>query len=462
VATVLVAGLNFARAQPADFTVLAQNALPAVVNISTTTEIREYELEVPQLPPGLEEFFGKDFFERFFGQRRSNPKMTSLGSGFVIDPAGYVVTNNHVIERADKISVILQDKTEFEARIIGRDSRTDLALLKITSDRPLPTLEWGDSDALQIGEWVVAIGNPFGLGGTVTAGIVSQRSRDIRAGPYDDFIQTDASINQGNSGGPLFNMEGKVVGVNTAILSPSGGNVGIGFATPSNLAKSVIDQLREKGSVSRGWLGVSVQAVTIDLREALGLEDRQGALVSSVVEGGPAERAGIQAGDVILQFGGEPIEDERDLARVVSATPPGKRVEVSLWRDRRGMTLPVEVGETEPEKIAPAGVLPGASFEIAGMVLDDLSPDMREERGFPEDALGVLVADVEPGSPAAERGFAPDDIITRLSDREIGSLRDLSNAMQASREAGFRSVAVLVRRDGQARFLTLPVNGDAG
>lgn len=337
-----------------------------------------------------------------------------------------------------------------------------MALLKITSDRPLPALEWSDSDALQIGEWVVAIGNPFGLGGTVTAGIVSQRSRDIRAGPYDDFIQTDASINQGNSGGPLFNMEGKVVGVNTAILSPSGGNVGIGFATPSNLAKSVIDQLREKGSVSRGWLGVSVQAVTKDLREALGLEDRQGALVSSVVEGGPAERAGIQAGDVILQFGGKPIEDERDLARVVSATPPGKRVEVSLWRDRRGMTLTVEVGETEPEKIAPAGVLPGASFEIAGMVLDDLSPDMREERGFPEDALGVLVADVEPGSPAAERGFAPNDIITRLSDREIGSLRDLSNAMQASREAGFRSVAVLVRRDGQARFLTLPVNGDAG
>lgn len=338
--SVLFTSLNSVRAQPADFTTLAQNALPAVVNISTTTEISEFGLEVPELPPGLEEFFGKDLFERFFRQRRPYPKLTSLGSGFLIDSEGYVVTNNHVIERADKISVILQDRTEFDAEVVGRDSRTDLALLKITTDDLPPALEWGDSDALEIGEWVVAIGNPFGLGGTVTAGIVSQRSRDIRAGPYDDFIQTDASINQGNSGGPLFDMKGMVVGVNTAILSPSGGSIGIGFAIPSNLARSVIVQLREKGSVSRGWLGVSVQAVTQDLSEALGLEGREGALVASLVKGGPAERAGIQAGDVILRFGGFNRRRARSSTRRIrdpaGQSGRGRSLERPAWHDAAG------------------------------------------------------------------------------------------------------------------------------
>lgn len=448
------------QAQPSDFTQLAREALPAVVNISTSDTLRPPEVEVPELPPGLEEFFGEDFFERFFGRRVPRPRMSSLGSGFIIDPAGYVVTNNHVVARAGEITVVLQDKTEFEANVVGRDSRTDLALLKVESDDPLPALEWGDSEALEIGEWVVAIGNPFGLGGTVTAGIISQRGREIGAGPYDDFIQTDAAINRGNSGGPLLNTEGKVVGVNSAILSPTGANIGIGFAIPSSLAKPVVDQLRVRGSVSRGWLGIRIQPVTEELAEALGLPDTKGALVASVEDGSPAESGGIEAGDVVLEFGGDPVEDPRDLSRAVAAVPPGKQIEIRLWRDNRERTIVIRVGEMPRETLARA-IAPG-QLEMAGLSLAELSPDVRERHSIPDDLTGVLVTDVEQGSAAAARGFRRRDVITRIADREVNQLDDVVEAMKAARGEHVRSVTVLVERDGGSLFLTLPVEPGRG
>ena len=356
-----------ARTAPESFANLAEALLPSVVNISTTQVVEGRATpQLPQLPPGspFEEFF-KEFFDRSRPQQRQR-KSTSLGSGFIINSNGkgesYVVTNNHVIKDADEITVILQDDTRLEAELVGRDKRTDLAVLKVKTDKKLPSLTFGNSDAARVGDWVIAIGNPFGLGGTVTAGIVSARGRDINSGPYDDFIQTDASINRGNSGGPMFNLDGKVIGINTAIFSPSGGSVGIGFAIPSDTAKPVIAQLIKHGQVRRGWLGVHIQAVTDEIAETLGLTKSSGALVASVIEDGPAEKGKIKAGDVILKFDGKTVSAMRKLPRIVAETEVGKTVDVLVWRNNEEITLGVAVGELEePETEVAAKTEKGGS-----------------------------------------------------------------------------------------------------
>jgi serine protease Do len=460
---------SLARAAPNDFTDLVRGKLPAVVNISTTTAVEDGM--VPGLPPGTP-FEGtpfEDFFKRFFDEqapqsRRPRP-MTALGSGFIIDAEGYVVTNNHVVERADEIKVILHDDTELAAELVGRDPKTDLALLKVDAGgRELPALTWGDSDTLEIGAWVVAIGNPFGLGGSVTAGIVSAHSRDIQAGPYDDFIQTDASINQGNSGGPLFDTDGKVVGVNTAILSPSGGNVGIGFAVPSNMARPIVEQLRQTGSVKRGWLGVSIQPVTEAIAQALGLPGEGGAIVASVEPDSPADKAGIESGDVILSVDDRTVEGPRELARIVAGLNSGKSTEMVVWRQGDKRTLSVEIGELQqPAQAASGGPdkQPGATSAFGGGArLGPLTQEVRERYDIADTVKGVIVAGVEPGSLAAERGVRTGDVMTKIGERQIENLDDVQAALEALRDERREdgSVLVLIDRGGRPFFTALPVD----
>ncbi|HET8727422.1 MAG TPA: Do family serine endopeptidase, partial [Alphaproteobacteria bacterium] len=328
------------------FSELAKAKLPAVVAVTSTRDIApDQRIPLPEFPPGspFEHFFDQFPFMTPDDMPPSRPAR-ALGSGFVIDPEGYVVTNNHVVAEADEIQIILQDDTELPAELVGTDPATDLALLKVETDEPLPALTWGDSDAAEVGDWVIAIGNPFGLGGTVTAGIISARARDINAGPYDDFIQTDAAINQGNSGGPMLNLDGEVIGVNTAIFSQTGGNIGIGFSIPSALAQPIIAEIRETGGVRRGWLGVSIQPVTEEIAEALNLDGTEGALVSGVVEGSPAAAAGIQVGDVIVQFGGREIADPRALQLAVAESRVESAAEVAVLRNGERETLSVEIG----------------------------------------------------------------------------------------------------------------------
>jgi len=359
VPAIIASGPALARGAPDSFADLAARLLPSVVNISTSQTLKtaggdQGTPDMPQFPPGspFEEFF-HDFLERNLPkgdhQDVTPRKATSLGSGFIIDPSGYIVTNNHVIADADEITVILHDNTNLKAKVIGRDTKTDIALLKVKADKPLVAVSWGDSDVARVGDWVLAIGNPFGLGGSVTAGILSARQRDINSGPYDDFLQTDAPINRGNSGGPMFNMDGQVIGINTAIYSPSGGSIGIGFAIPSALAKEVVSELQDEAdhTVHRGWLGVRIQAVTDEIAESLGLNKTQGALVASVNDKGPAQVAGIQPGDVILDFDGKDVSDMRRLPRLVAETPVNKTVPVTLWRKRAETTVKVKVGRLE-------------------------------------------------------------------------------------------------------------------
>jgi len=378
-----------ARAAPDSFADLAEGLLPTVVNIATTQVVEN------QRGQEFEEFF-KEFFERRGTEPppRERRRASSLGSGFIIDPSGYIVTNNHVIADADEITVRLQDDTILKATVVGRDEKTDLALLKVESDKPLPATKWGDSEKTRIGDWVIAIGNPFGLGGSVSAGIVSARQRDINAGPYDDFIQTDAAINRGNSGGPMFNLDGEVVGINTAIFSPTGGSVGIGFAIPSSLVKNIIAQLRENGEVRRGWLGVRIQTVTEELAEGLRLDTTQGALVASVTEGGPAEAAGIVQGDVVLEFNGRVVPDMRKLPRMVAETPIGEAVDVVVWRKGKRVTVKVDLGELDEEKVASIESQPDPSDESGdipdlGLALGAITPELRERFGLADKTDGV-------------------------------------------------------------------------
>ena len=455
-----------AREMPDSFADLAERLLPSVVNISTTQVVRGgQQLEIPQAPPGspFEDFF-REFFERNQPQNRPR-RATSLGSGFIIDAVGYVVTNNHVISEADEITVIMQDDTEYAAELVGVDAKTDLALLKIEADVPLPALAFGDSEVMRVGDWVLAIGNPFGLGGSVTAGIISARSRDINAGPYDNFIQTDASINRGNSGGPLFNLDGAVIGVNTAIFSPSGGSVGIGFAVPSRIAQRVLKQLREYGRTKRGWLGVRIQTVTDEIAESLGLEGTRGALVASVTEGGPAEQGQIAAGDVILAFDGKAIPQMRTLPRVVADTEIGRTVDVELWRRGKSEIIKVVVGELaeEEEQLAAAdpGLIPEDArtgmIEALGLGLAAITPELREEYGLQTDAKGVLVTEVMGGGPASEKGLRPGDIIVEVSQNEVSTPAQVQDKVNEADEAGRRSVLLLVERSGDLRFVALRV-----
>jgi serine protease Do len=470
-AVLVLAGAGGAGAQsrtPDSFADMAERLLPAVVNISTTQNVADQpgrpQPDLPQFPPGspFEEFF-RDFFERQGPGQNVPRRATSLGSGFIIDPSGYVVTNNHVIQDADEINVILHDNTSLSATLVGHDPKTDLALLKVETDRSLPSVSFGDSDAMRVGDWVIAIGNPFGLGGTVTAGIISARARDINAGPYDDFLQTDASINRGNSGGPMFNLRGEVIGINTAIFSPTGGSVGIGFAIPASLAKPVIDQLKEYGRTRRGWLGVRIQALTPEIAESLGLERPEGALVAGSSPGGPAAEAGVQPGDVILTFNGREVGEMRRLPRIVAETPIDRDVPMTVWRNGSEIELQVKVGELEAaEEAGLAAIAPGEpepapveELRALGLSLTGLTPELRQQFGLPEQTKGVVITDVDANGPAAEKGLRPGDVIVEVGQQEVASPQDVTAKMQEARDAGRRSVLMLVDRQGDLRFVAM-------
>ncbi len=460
-ALLLAAAAASARPAPDSFADLAEKLLPSVVNVSTTQE----QMAGTSGDQELDEFF-KEFFDRQ-GRMERPRRATSLGSGFIIDPAGYIVTNNHVIEGADEVTVRLHDDTELTAEVIGIDDKTDLALLKVDAKEPMPAVAWGDSDKTRIGDWVVAIGNPFGLGGSVTAGIVSARKRDIMAGPYDDFLQTDASINRGNSGGPMFNMDGEVIGINTAIFSPSGGSVGIGFAIPSNLARNVIAQLREYGHTRRGWLGVRIQTVNEELAEGLRLPSTEGALVANVTENGPADLAGIEQGDVVLKFDGRPVEEMRKLPRMVAETAIDKEVEVVVWRQGREVTLNVVLGELD-EAAEMAALTPQepqgtperreGTVDLLGLALAEMSPELRERFGLDDGASGVVITEVDQAGSAAEKDLRPGDVIVEVDQEPVANPGDVDQRVSQARENGYRVVTLLVDRDGEYQWVALRID----
>ncbi|TDQ78853.1 serine protease Do [Dongia mobilis] len=453
-----------ARSAPESFADLAEQSLPAVVNISTTQTV-----SADSQIQDLDEMF-REFLDRQEGNQPRPPRRaTSLGSGFVIDPAGYIVTNNHVIENAEEITVITHENEELKATLVGRDEKTDLALLKVESTKPLQAVKWGDSDSLRIGDWVLAIGNPFGLGGTVTAGIVSARQRDINAGPYDDFIQTDASINRGNSGGPMFNMAGEVVGINSAIYSPSGGSVGIGFSIPANLARGVIDQIREFGHPRRGWLGVRIQTVSPELAEALRLPAAKGALVSSVSAAGPADKAGIRQGDVILEFDGREVTEMRSLPRIVADTQFGKKVAVAIWRQGARTTVTVELGELDEAAEAAAQVTQrdgdeatedegkGDRIELLGVDVARITDALREQFDLPENAEGVVIVEVDPSSTAAAKDLRPGDIIAEVDQKAVASPGDVRDRVKSAQDNGYRLVTLLINRQGDFQWVAVKI-----
>ncbi|MBS0640016.1 MAG: DegQ family serine endoprotease [Proteobacteria bacterium] len=484
VAPLPVGGLNepaIARPAPDSFADLAQRLLPAVVNISSSQTVTAKNSpggpDMPVFPPGspFEQFF-KDFLNRQRpGQRggdNDQPKperrAQSLGSGFIVDASGLVVTNNHVIEGADEISVILQDNTTLKAKVVGRDESGDIALLKVDSDKPLPTVDFGDSAGMRVGDWVLAIGNPFGLGGSVTAGIVSARGRDIHQGQYDDFIQTDAAINRGNSGGPLFNMDGQVIGINTAIFSPSGGSIGIGFAIPSNMAKNIVAQIKEFGRPRRGWLGVKIQQVTPDIADSLGLKSANGAMVAGVTDGGPADKAKLRNGDVILKFDGKDIKEMHNLPRVVADTAVGKDVPLTVWRDGKEVTLQATLAERPTDQqlaSVDAGKQPDKAkpTDIAGIGLKvaPLSQDLKDKYQLRNDQKGVVITDVAPNSAAAEKGLKPGDVIMEVQQGEVASPADVQKQVDAARGADRKFVLMLIQREGGVQYVPLSLGKPA-
>jgi len=437
--------------RPRSFTNLAKKMKPSVINIRSTKLVKHpgrglWGPFAPKSP--YRDFFGDEFFERFFGE--SPPKefpQNSLGSGFIIDEKGYILTNNHVIEKADKIKVRLSDEQEFDAEVVGRDPKTDIALIKIESTKPLQSVTMGDSDKLQVGEWLIAIGNPFGLEHTVTAGIGSAKGRVIGSGPYDDFIQTDASINPGNSGGPLINMRGEVVGINTAIIA---GGHGIGFAIPINMAKQVLPQLKEKGEVTRGWLGVMIQQVTPELAKQFGLDKSEGALVARVIEDSPAERAGIKREDIIIEFDHKKIHKMSELPRIVANTPVGKQVEVKIIRQGREKNLKIEVGELKEEKVAKAGEF--TTEKEFGLTVQGLTPEIARHLGISEKA-GVLVSEVKVGSPAHEAGIRRGDIIKEIDRQPIEDLKGYRRQM--TKLKGKNEILMLIQREENTFFVVL-------
>ena len=450
---------------------IAERLSPAVVNISTSQTVAGgSRVPLPELP---ENSPFREFFDEFFkdqqrdGSLPAPRKVSSLGSGFIIDPSGLVVTNAHVIEEADNIEVTLPDGTNLKAKLIGKDLKTDLALLKVESQKALPHVQFGDSDKMRVGDWVIAIGNPFGLGGSVTLGIVSARNRDINSGAYDDFIQTDAAINRGNSGGPLFDINGNVVGVNTAIISPSGGSIGIGFAVPANTVVQVIDQLREYGETRRGWLGVKIQLVTNEIAESLGLDAPRGALVAEVTAGGPAQVSGIKPGDVITSFAARPINQMRDLPRIVANTPVGQAVPVTVQRGGREVTVQVTVGRLEEaEKLAakedentpeaPVPAVPDA--DVLGMKLAPLTDALRLQYGIGAGVKGAVVTQVAPDSPAQEKMVEPGDVITEAGEKPVAGPEDVRARVAELERQGKANILLLLSksgREGEMRFIPL-------
>ena len=462
-ALVVLAQTTGAWARPDSFAPLAERVSPAVVNITTTTLVERRTAPQGIVPEGspFEDFF-RDFQDRNDNGNRPR-RSNALGSGFVISEDGYVVTNNHVIDGADEISIELFSGEELPAEVVGTDPNTDIALLKVKTNAPLPFVSFGDSDNARVGDWVMAMGNPLGQGFSVSAGIVSARNRAL-SGTYDDYIQTDAAINRGNSGGPLFNMDGEVVGVNTAILSPNGGSIGIGFSMASNVVGRVVDQLKEFGETRRGWLGVRIQDVTDDVAEAIGLDKVAGALVTDVPEG-PSKEAGLKAGDVILSFDGVDVKDTRALVRQVGNTTVGKTVRVLVFRDGRTETLKVTLGRREEaERAVPAAMggdeKPGVTEkEVLGLTLTPLTDEMRSEMGLSDDLEGLIVLNVDESTQAFEKGLRAGDVITEAGQQKVTSLSDLSDRIDGAKEAGRKSLLLLVRRGGEPRFVALGLDG---
>jgi len=462
------------------FAPLVKRVLPAVVNISVT--------EKPGATDMSDESFGDNsgqnspfdqFLKRFFDQNgngqfprefgggpndESGVKRIALGSGFIIDPAGYIVTNNHVVGQAAKVQVILQDGDKYVAKIVGRDSRTDLALLKIDAGKSLPSVAFGDSNAAQIGDWVVAVGNPFGLGGSVTTGIISARGRDLHEGQFDDFLQIDAPINRGNSGGPTFNLQGQVIGINTAIYSPNGGSVGIGFAIPSNEASKVVAQLKEHGKVDRGWLGVQIQEVTPAIASSLGLKNDQGALVAVVTPNSAAAKAGLKQGDVVMSFNGQEIKKLRDLSRFVAGTQPGSTSNMVVWRDGKEMTLPVTVGEApeNPKQVASANQPEhdenADSSEALGMHFAPLTRDLRRELGVGHDVSGVVITGIDDGSLADDLGLSRGDIVQAINQQPVKSPQEAAHKLQQIAQSPHKNALLLLNRHGVTQYVGITVN----
>jgi serine protease Do len=460
----------FSQSKPTNLADLVDSVAEAVVNISATQTIEDKEASGAQDVPKGTPF--DEMFDEFFRNHGINPhprsrQSQSLGSGFVIDPSGIVITNNHVVGDANDIVVIFTDGRKLKAKVIGKDSKVDVAVLKVESDKPLKTVKFGDSDKMRVGDGVMAVGNPFGLGETVTAGIISARNRNIDSGPYDDFLQTDASINKGNSGGPLFNLQGEVIGINTAILSPSGGSIGIGFATPAASVMPVIAQLEQFHETRRGWLGVRIQPVDDTIADSLGLGSARGALIAGIDEKGPAKPAGLKPGDVIVRFDGKEIKESRDLPRLVASMPVGQSVEVVVVRDGKEETKTVTLGRLEDgEKTAALekqdnAVQPETAVSKAlGMQFSDLSDEARKNFKIKDNVKGVIVTSVEPGSPAAERGLKPGDVIEEVNHQAVERPSDVAKAIESAKQDGGKKPALLLVSNGEGvvRFVAVPVN----
>lgn len=492
---VLVGSAAQAAQTPDSFADLADKLLPSVVNISTTQKVVESAHQNPyrqrdnffsQIPNNsplnklLEEFFQLPTPQMpqealpetdEGGEKHEYDRPNSLGSGFIIDAEkGYIVTNSHVLEGADNIQVTLHDDTTLDAVLIGEDDKTDVALLQVKTDHPLHAVAWGNSDDMRVGDWVLAIGNPFGLGGTVTAGIISARQRDINAGPYDDFIQTDASINRGNSGGPMFNVNGEVIGINTAIFSPSGGSVGIGFAIPSSMAKSVVTQLIEYGRTRRGWIGVRIQHVTDEIAESFDLDKSRGALVASVTKDGPAEAAGVKAGDIILSFNGVNITQMKDLPRIVAETKIETEVSMRVWRDGKVQALNITVGELEvaeekemleqENKKQESKAEAASNVELLGLKLAQLTDSLKKRFNMESSAKGVVVTAVAPGSEAARKRIAPGVQIIEFNQEIVKSPEQIQELYEKAVEAKKKTILLLLKQGSVSRFVALKLNDE--
>jgi serine protease Do len=450
------------------FAQLAAKLVGGVVNISTTASSVSPSKGAPetQAPsPGapLDEFF-RDFFGDKGGHGGPNlpaPRFASLGSGFIIDPSGIIVTNNHVIANAEQITVTLSDDTTLQAQVMGRDPVTDLAILKVEPKAPLPAAPWGDSNKVRVGDWILAIGNPFGLGGTVTSGIISATARDIHSSPYDDFLQTDASINRGNSGGPMFNLAGEVIGINTAIFSPSGGSIGIGFAIPSAMARPIIDQLKSTGKVERGWIGARIQPVTDEIAEAVGLDKNRGAMIAAIDPGSPAAQAKLQPGDVILTYDDKPIERSRQLPRLVADTPPDTSIKLALWRDGKEQAVDLKVAALNPNRPPPAPPdpekpKPPPVIDALGLKITKLTAELRKQFSLPEAAKGVVITEVPQNSPAAAQALRPGDLIIAVGHDPVSTIEEMQQKFAAAKKNGHKNVLIRVEREGNTRFIALP------
>jgi len=446
------------------FAQLSSRISSVVVNISTQAAAPPPKHQ--DQPPTSPNTTLDEMFRDFFGDRGApgapGPRVASLGSGFVIDPAGLIVTNNHVIATADQITVTLADDTILQAQVIGRDAVTDLALLKVQPKAPLPAATWGDSSKVRVGDWVLAIGNPFGLGGTMTAGIISATARDIHSGPYDDYLQTDASINRGNSGGPMFDLSGAVIGINTVIYSPSGGSIGIGFAIPSALAQPIIEQLKATGKVERGWIGARIQPLTDELAESVGLDKSRGAMIAAIDPGSPAAQAKLQPGDVILSYDGKPIDRSRQLPRLVADTPPDKQVKLSIWRDGKEHEADLKIVALDPNRPPPAAPAPEKpkpppTVEAFGLRLARPTAEVRKQFSLPDNTKGAVITEVPQNSAGAAQGLRPGDVIIGVGRAAVGTPEEVPALAANVKKAGQKRALVRIEREGATRFVALPV-----